>query len=403
MTASPARPWLVLLGLMLGVCVTNGFARFAYGLILPAMKLDLGWNYSQSGWLNTANALGYVVGSLATIALIHRVAASRLFGLGALATALCLLATGFDAALWAQSFWRILAGVFGALSFVTGGVLAASLFQDNPKRNALSIALYFGGGGGFGIVLSGVLIPPLISHYGPHAWPWAWIAIGVVSLMFCPMALWSAGQLQPPVGTRPPKAVVPLRRMLGEYAGYAGFGLGYIVYLTFIAAWMKEQAATPLLIATVWMVMGLGIMLSPFAWRSVFARHASGVPLSLVLTGIAIGSALPILSAALPVLLASAMIFGLSVFMAPGAITNFTRQNLPQAAWGAAVGQFTLVFAVAQTIGPIGAGWLGDLTGDIGNGLLAAAAVLMVGAVLALTQKPLVTPQQRYPASAPGE
>jgi len=399
MTPSPARPWLVLLGLTLGVCASNGFARFAYGLIMPAMKEDLGWNYVQSGWLNTANALGYVVGSLVTMALIHRVTPSRLFALGTLATSLCLLATGFDEALWAQSLWRVLAGVFGALSFVAGGVLAASLFQDNPKRNALAIALYFGTGGGLGIVLSGALIPPLLGLYGPQSWPWAWIMIGIVSLAFCPMAMWSAGQLKPPVGSRPPKARVPSHRMLGEYAGYAGFGLGYIVYLTFIAAWMKEQAASPLLIATVWMVMGAGIMASPFAWRSVFARYASGVPLALVLTGIAMGSALPILSASLPVLLASAIIFGLSVFMAPGAITNFTRQNLPQAAWGAAVSQFTLVFAVAQTIGPIGAGLLGDFTGDIGNSLLAAAGVLMLGAGLALTQKPLVTPQDRFPNS----
>lgn len=399
MTPPPARPWLVLVGLTLGVCVTSGFARFAYGLILPAMKEDLGWNYVQSGWLNTANALGYVAGSLITMALIHRVAASRLFGFGALATAICLLATGFNEALWAQSLGRLLAGVFGALSFVTGGVLAASLFQDNPKRNALAIALYFGTGGGLGIVLSGALIPPLLSLYGPQSWAWAWIVIGIVSLAFCPVALWSAGQLKPPVGNRPPKAQVPAGRMLGEYAGYAGFGLGYIVYLTFIAAWMKEQAASPLLIATVWMVMGIGIVVSPFAWRSVFARYASGVPLALVLTGIAAGSALPILSASLPVLLASAIIFGLSVFMAPGAITNFTRQNLPQAAWGAAISQFTVVFAVAQTIGPIGAGLLGDFTGDIGDSLLAASAVLMLGAVLALTQKPLVTPQQRFPKS----
>jgi len=396
-TSTPARPWLVLAGLTLGVCVTNGFARFAYGLILPAMKQDLGWNYSQAGWLNTANALGYVVGALATMALIHRVVASRLFGMGAVVTALCLLATGFDEALWAQSFWRIMAGIFGAMSFVTGGVLAASLFQDNPKRNALSIALYFGTGGGLGIVLSGALIPPVLNHFGPASWPWAWIVIGIVSLAFCPAALWSASQLRPAVGSRLPSATVPWPRMLGEYAGYAGFGLGYIVYLTFIAAWMKEQAASPVLIATVWMVMGIGIMVSPFAWRSVFAHYASGVPLAMVLTCIAVGSVLPLVSASLPMLLLSASIFGLSVFMAPGAITNFTRQNLPQACWGAAISQFTVVFAIAQTIGPVGAGLLGDATGDIGNSLMAAAAVLMLGAGLALMQRSLISPQERFP------
>ena len=51
------RPWLVLAGLALGVTVTNGFARLAYGLLLPAMQSEMEWNYAQAGWLNTANAV----------------------------------------------------------------------------------------------------------------------------------------------------------------------------------------------------------------------------------------------------------------------------------------------------------------------------------------------------------
>ena len=68
------RPWLALLGLTLGVTVTNGFARFAYGLILPAMKTELDWTYAQAGWLNTANAIGYIIGAVLTLLLIGRIA-----------------------------------------------------------------------------------------------------------------------------------------------------------------------------------------------------------------------------------------------------------------------------------------------------------------------------------------
>ena len=65
-----ARPWLVLLGLSLGVTVTNGFARFAYGLLLPSMQIEKSWNYAQAGWLNTANAFGYIAGAIITMFLI---------------------------------------------------------------------------------------------------------------------------------------------------------------------------------------------------------------------------------------------------------------------------------------------------------------------------------------------
>ena len=50
---------------------------------------------------------------------------------------------------------------------------------------------------------------------------------------------------------------------------------------------------------------------------------------------------------------------------------------------------FTLVFAVAQTAGPYGAGLVGDLAGNIGVSLMAASGLLLAGAALALCQRPL--------------
>jgi predicted MFS family arabinose efflux permease len=383
------RPWLVLTGLALGLTVTNGFARFAYGQILPAMKSEMGWSYAQAGWLNTANALGYIVGALLTMALIRRMPPAWLFAFGTVTTTLALLATGLNAALWWQTFWRIAAGVFGAMSFSTAGTLAAGLFVGDPRRNALAIAILFGSGGGLGIVLAGAAVPLMLDVWGPSAWPTSWILIGAVSLAFLPLSLWSALQLRTPPQMAANASRLPLRRMLPELAGYAGFGLGYIVYLTFLSAWMTEQQAGAGFIALVWVVLGSCICISPLVWRPILARFASGVPLALILISIAAGSALPVILPNGPALVISAVIFGLSVFMAPGAVTSFVRQNLPADAWGRAISLFTVVFAVAQTAGPYGAGLLGDLTGNIGISLLAASGVLLIGAVLALAQRPL--------------
>ena len=388
MTA-PRRNWLILAGLTLGVCVTNGFARFAYGLLLPAMRAELGWSYTQAGWLNTANALGYVVGAVATLLLLRRIAPATLFSLGVWTTAITLFATGLNEALVAQSFWRFAAGVAGAMSFATGGALAAALFTDRPRLNALSIAIYFGVGGGMGIVLAGLCLPLVLTLYGTAAWAWGWIVIGLISFAFCPLSLWAARQLRPARGGAVQPAPVPVRQMLGEFAGYAGFGLGYIVYLTFIAAWMTAQSAPAWQIAGVWTLVGLCICASPFLWRGIFARFANGVPLALILLNIAVGSSLPVLWPGPAGLIVSAVVFGLSVFMAPGAITNFTRQNLAPESWGAAISAFTVTFAVAQTLGPVGAGWIGDATGDIGASLIAASAILLIGAACALMQRPL--------------
>ena len=392
MKAAQAHPWMVLAGLALGVTVTNSFARFAYGLILPAMKSEMDWTYAQAGWLNTANALGYIVGAVITMLLIGRRSPTLLFAFGLITTTIALLATGLNAALWWQTIWRILAGLFGAMSFSTAGVLVAGLFKDSPRHNALAIAILFGTGGGVGIVLAGAALPGMLDHYGNSSWPMAWVTVGAVSVSFLPLSLWAAAQLSVPVQIQSKAPALPIRRILAQMAGYAGFGLGYIVYLTFLSAWMTEQSASAGFISAVWVLLGLCICISPLVWRPILARHASGVPLAMILSCIALGSALPVLWPGSLSLLISAVVFGLSVFMAPSAVTNFTRQNLQPESWGQAISLFTVIFAVAQTLGPYGAGVVGDLSHNIGTGLLVAAALLLIGALIAWTQKPLGAP-----------
>ena len=389
MTGAIRHPWLVLTGLALGLTVTNGFARFAYGLMLPAMMSEMDWTYARAGWLNTANALGYLLGAVLTMQLIRRSSPVRLFNFGFVATTVALLATGLNADLWWQTLWRVLAGIFGAMSFSTAGVLTAGLFPNNARQNALAIAILFGSGGGLGIVLAGARLPLFLDIRGPAAWPLGWIGIGAISAVFLPLGLWAASQLRPPVRDRIEEDGFPMRRMLPELAGYACFGLGYIVYLTFLSAWMTEQVASAGFIATVWVLLGACICVSPLVWRPVLARYASGLPLALILTFIALGSALPVAIPTNWALVVSAIVFGLSVFMAPGAVTSFCRQNLTPASWGRAIAVFTVVFAVAQTIAPFAAGVVGDISGGIGASLLAAAAILLLGAAAALMQKPL--------------
>ena len=385
------RPWLVLAGLALGVTVTNGFARFSYGLILPAMQSDLGWNYAQAGWLNTANALGYIAGAVLTMLMIRQYSATSLFSFGLITTTLALLATGLISDLWWQTLWRILVGFFGAMSFSTAGVLAAGLFPNDPRSNALAISILFGTGGGLSIVLSGASLPLFLAHYGAEHWPLAWIIIAAICLLFLPLCLWSATKLKRPTPKQADApAPIPIAQIWAQLAGYAGFGLGYIVFLTFLSAWMTQQAASASFIAAVWILLGLCICVSPLVWRPILTRHASGLPLAMILTCIALGSALPVLFPGNFSLLLAAVIFGLSVFMAPSAVTNFARQNLPERSWGVAISLFTVVFAVAQTLGPYAAGLLGDLAGDIGISLLGASGLLLLGAVIALTQKPLI-------------
>ena len=83
-TASPIAPTLggdtmlrLALALSVGAAVSLGITRFAYGLLLPPMRADLGWSYALAGAMNTSNAAGYLLGALLTPWLLRRVDPGR--------------------------------------------------------------------------------------------------------------------------------------------------------------------------------------------------------------------------------------------------------------------------------------------------------------------------------------
>ncbi len=278
------RRWIIVSGLSLGVCVSNGFARFAYGLILPAMRDDLSWSYAEAGWINTANALGYIFGAIAAFASIQKLSASRMFSVGLFATSAFLLFSGLTEDFWMLTLWRVLAGIAGAPVFIAGGALVAAMFPDEPGKNALAIAAYFGGGG-LGMILSGATLPTLFEYHGAGAWPMSWIALGSASLLACPLSIWAAMTVHLPTSATAGASALPAREMMASLLGYGLFAAGYIVYLTFIGAWMNALPAGFVLVSFVWITIGIAIIASPFVWRGILAKFTSGIPLALA-TGV---------------------------------------------------------------------------------------------------------------------
>lgn len=145
---------------------------------------------------------------------------------------------------------------------------------------------------------------------------------------------------------------------------------------------MTAQLIDATMITAIWVILGLCICISPFIWRSIFARFGNGIPFAMVLSSIAFGPVVPLLSLAFYILILSDVIFGSSVFMAPGAITNFTRKNLPQEMWAYSISVFTVLFAISQTLGSYIAGLIGDYFDNIGMGLVTAFIILLLGALL---------------------
>ena len=63
---------MVAIGLSMGTSLGISLARFSYALFVPTMRDDLGWSYLVLGAMNTAHALGYLLGALTLPLIIRR-------------------------------------------------------------------------------------------------------------------------------------------------------------------------------------------------------------------------------------------------------------------------------------------------------------------------------------------
>jgi predicted MFS family arabinose efflux permease len=395
--------WLALV-LSLGAAVSLGVTRFAYGLLLPPMREDLGWSYTLAGAMNTFNALGYLLGALSTPWLMRRLGPGRLLLWGAALASVFMAGSGFfvdPTPLLAQ---RLLAGWASAWVFIAGGLLAARLGAHWPRRSGLLLGLYYGGTG-WGIVASAVSVPWVLQGMAerPHAWAWAWwwlaglcvlatLALGwmVRAIARHDTGVTSTATPGASAATGNSLAGPSLWQFTPALAGYTLFGVGYIGYMTFVIALLKDQHHTAGAITFFYSLLGLAVVASSRIWAGLLDRHKNGQPLARLNALLGVATMLPALTASWPVLLLSGVLFGAVFLSVVASTTALVRHNLPAARWAAGISAFTIVFAFGQIVGPTVVGFIADGPGGLTRGLLFSAVALWVGAVLAWRQKALV-------------
>jgi predicted MFS family arabinose efflux permease len=196
-----------------------------------------------------------------------------------------------------------------------------------------------------------------------------------------------------PVGDEPGATSVtnqlPVLNMLPALAAYFAFGVGYFVYMTFLVAWMRAEGEGLFLVMLTWSLLSIMVIFSPYIWRYSLSRSAAGGAIALTLLFTGIGSFMPVVHGGASGMLVSAVLFGAAFFMVPTAVTSFSKKNLPADQWGSAVSLFTTVFAIGQMIGPATAGAVADWTSSLAPGLASSGVVLVLGAVVAMAQRPL--------------
>ncbi len=349
----------------LGTATAIGLGRFAYGLLLPAMSDDLRWTYAAAGTITTANGLGYLVGAMSTAPLARRFGTAFTFRAGMVVCAVSLAATAVGDAYEGLLLARVVAGIGGALVFITGAVIAPG-------------AVYFAGTG-LGILLCGATLPFLLDLH-PDRWPVAWIGMALVAGAAVALSWTAAG---PDQRVRVAGSTGSLRPLVWLAVTYLLFAIGYIAYITFLSAYLVDRGATPLQTAVTWSLLGAAVMAAPGLWSRPIRRWPGRRVLATLLAGVGGSSALALLSSSPAVVLVSALAYGATFMAVPAAVTSLVRSVTSPEALTGALAALTVVFAAGQTVGPWLSGVMADLVGPAGalawTAVLCGAASLLAG------------------------
>jgi predicted MFS family arabinose efflux permease len=353
----------------LGVSLHIGLARFGYGVVLPALRLELGLGYAAAGVLNAVHLGGYLAGTLSGAVLAPRLGMRGLGRLGhwlVVAGALaCMAAPG----VWVLGAGRLATGIGGGWAVIA--ILVTVLGGIGEAGRARASVLIWAGMAA-ALLGCGLAAPWLLA---PGHWRGAFAAAALVALV---LALGFPAAPGRPAAA-PGEAGFTLRAVASHrwawlVATYCCFGLGYIAYATFAGARLAAGGASVAVVSATWTTAGAATLAGSLL-TLVVLRRVRLAP--LVLAGAMALSAAGAAVAALPgagAALLGAVLAGLGFAAIPALITAAARSRSSAAAYAQAFSVATAAMGLGQLLGPVLAGALADGFGPAAAPLFGALA-----------------------------
>jgi MFS family permease len=400
--AHPSRlhyGWVVAIVGVLVVMCGLGFGRFAFGMLLPSMGDGLGLSYREMGLISTANFVGYLGGALVAGSLSGAIGTRRLIPIALATIAVSLMVISVSSSFWSVLVLFTVTGVGSGCCNVAVVGLVSHWFHRGLRGRASGVVV---SGSGYGIMLTGVLIPVINSAYGADGWRIGWFALaaivavvavlGVVFLRNYPadMGLSPAGEVVEHASHHAPASPAAQRRATWHLGAiYFMFGFSYVIYVTFIVTTLVEDRGFRESSAGwFWFAFGFfSIFSGPlFGWLS--DRLSRRIGLASVFAFHTVAFALLGVPVPTPFLYLSVVLFGLSAWSIPGIMGAAVGDFMGPHQAVRTLGILTLFFGVGQAVGPALAGVLADRSGSFASSYLVAAAFAACGGALSLLLRP---------------
>ena len=267
--------------------VAQSFGRFTFGVLLPAIRDDLGLSNTVAGSLAMANVGAYLVGTV-----VVAVATTRFRLLGVMRVGIVLAVAGLSLAAIAPGPQVLgtalfVMGLGGALTWIPAPVVAADAMA--PERRAFAIGV-LGSGMGLGVVFSGQLAGFVRSTMGDGSWRSVYVVQGLIGVaVVAAVWLFIDHHQDRPSSKAGIGGFSALRRMQGWLpftSAMTLFGLSYLLVVAFLTTRLEDDSAwTSSRASLAFTVLGVAMVFGGPLFIALAGRIGPRLAMALAFTG----------------------------------------------------------------------------------------------------------------------
>ncbi len=392
--------WIILILTTLAVLASLGFGRFSFGAILPFMKDGLQFNYSETGIVASAVFFGYLISAMLSGYFVNRYTHKRVIVFFQF-----FIAAGMFWSATAQGFWSALAACF-IIGLGAGGAYVPSLgllaewFPPEKRGMATGTAM---SGSGIGIVISGMVVPWIVTLQDGQGWRISWFILAVIVLAITLLNLFwlkhppkgersvtiskNNESIKPETGTSTASEQSKQDRVYRNPKIWAigliylTWGFSYIIFSTFIVDYlMLDGGFAEVTAGQMFALAGMVSILSGSLWGHISDRIGRIRTLIIVYSlqaAVLAGFASSVHPAWL---FAGIVLYAASLWAVPTIMMVVVGDYVSSGRVAVAMGFVTLFFGIGQFISPIITGWMVDQTHSYASAFLLSAAVCGSGA-----------------------
>lgn len=376
------------------IAVTYGLARYAYGLYLPTLRAEFALSASTAGTLASVSYASYCLAICVGTALTARGGAR---GTAILAGGTATLGMGLIAVAHSTNGLGIGVAIAGASTGLASPALVA-LVKDRVRpasQNRAQTAV--NAGTGLGVLVAGPSALLLATH-----WRWSWTLFAALSLAVT-VAIARATRT---VRRRPAGEDTQPQPAESIAAGWAlataaiGLGLASSAYWTFGRDLLAASGTATDAAVAAWVVLGASSILAAVTGDLVARYRIELVWAGLLLMLSLATAGLALEPQALPIVFASAALFGASYVALTGILILWASRLVPHRA-ATAVGATFLLLSGGQLVGAALTGVLIDHAGWTASFLTAAASALAFTPLAATAHGNTTAPRPSAAARGP--